>query len=119
MMMKVMPTAMIDTSVVWRPMFRKLSTERNQGEDRLNTTSRITKAMYSMYGRSPRSRFWRILRRRSDRVDAATTLGAVSSVMREALASGPARRPGTSGGDDAALRHHRSRHATAYEPHAR
>ncbi|MGY4314900.1 hypothetical protein [Bradyrhizobium sp. JR3.5] len=45
MITKVIPTAMIDTSVVWRPIFRKLSTDRNQGEDRLKTTRSTTKAM--------------------------------------------------------------------------
>ena len=34
MMTKVMPTATIDTSVVCRPMLRKLSTERNHGDAR-------------------------------------------------------------------------------------
>ena len=44
MITKVMPTAMIETSAVCRPMFRKLSSDRNQGEARLKTTSRTAKA---------------------------------------------------------------------------
>ncbi len=44
MITNVMPTAMIETSVVWRPMLRKLSIDRNQGEARLNTTSMMAKA---------------------------------------------------------------------------
>jgi hypothetical protein len=44
MITKVMPIATIDTSAVCRPIFRKLSTERNQGDAKLNTTSRIANA---------------------------------------------------------------------------
>ena len=38
MMTKVMPIAMIETSVVCRPMFKKLATERNQGDATLKIT---------------------------------------------------------------------------------
>ena len=44
MITKVMPIAAIDTSVVCRPMFRKLSIDRNHGEAKLKTTRRTTKA---------------------------------------------------------------------------
>ena len=56
MITNVMPIAMIDTSAVCRPIFRKLSIDRNHGDAKLNTTSRIANAIYSMYGRSPCSR---------------------------------------------------------------
>jgi hypothetical protein len=44
MMTKVMPTATIETSVVCRPMLRKLSTDRNHGDARLNATSNTANA---------------------------------------------------------------------------
>ena len=50
MITNVMPIAMIETSAVCRPMFRKLSIERNHGDAKLNTTSRIANAIYSAYG---------------------------------------------------------------------
>ena len=44
MMTKVIPVAIIETSAVCRPILRKLSIERNQGDARLKMTSRIAKA---------------------------------------------------------------------------
>ena len=44
MITKVIPIAMIDTRAVCRPMLRKLSTDRNQGDAKLKTTSRTAKA---------------------------------------------------------------------------
>ena len=44
MMTNVIPVAMIETSAVCRPMLRKLSMERNQGDATLKMTSRIAKA---------------------------------------------------------------------------
>ncbi len=44
MITKVIPIAMIDTRAVCRPMLRKLSIDRNQGDERLKTTSRTAKA---------------------------------------------------------------------------
>ena len=40
MITKVMPIATIDTSVVCRPMFRKLSIDKNHGEAKLKTTQK-------------------------------------------------------------------------------